>query len=95
VGPTYQSQRFGEQNKLLSLLGTERRSLGLPGEKEDFPVHTGIGYLLNVAIKGKIQEMNPVLQPVGFKVIKLNLLESHIHFVGTWTTHFVGRFTKI
>jgi len=51
--------------------------------------------VLNVALKGKIQEINPVFQPVGFKVIKLDLLESHSHFVGICTTHFVGRFTKI
>lgn len=78
----------------MSLLGTEQRSVGRPGEGEDFPVPIGIQSVLNVEIKGKIQEMNPVFQPVGFKVIKFNLLESHSHFVGICTTHFVGRFKK-
>lgn len=59
VGPTFQSQRFGEQNKLLSVLGTEQRSLGRPQEKEDFPVSTGIESVLNVALKGK----NPRNEP--------------------------------
>jgi hypothetical protein len=95
VGPTFQSQGFGERNKLLSVLGTEQRSLGRRGEEEDFRVPTGIESVLNVAIKGKIQEMNPVFQPAGFKVTKLNSLESHSHFVGTCTTHLVRRFTEI
>ena len=55
VGPNFKSQRFEEQNKLLSLLGTEQRSLGRPGEEEDFPVPTGIESVLNMAIKGEIQ----------------------------------------
>lgn len=59
VGPTFQSQKFGEQKNLLCLLGTEQRSLGRPGEEEDFPVPTGIESMLNVAVKRKIQEMNP------------------------------------
>ena len=93
--PHFSVQRFGEQNKLLSMLGTEQRFLGRPEEGKGFPVPTGIESVLNMAVKGKIQEMNPVFQTVGFKVIKLNLLESHSHFVGTCMTHFVGRFTKI
>jgi hypothetical protein len=82
-GPNF-SLKFRKENKLLSLLRTEQRFLGRPGEQKDFPLPTGIESVLNMVIKRNIQDMNSVFQPVGFEVIKSILLKYYRHFVGIY-----------
>jgi hypothetical protein len=94
VGPTFLSQRFGEKKKLFSLL-ENNNDLSVAQERRAISQYLlEKQSMLNVKIKGKIQEMSPVFQPIVFEVIKLNLLESQRHFVDACTTHFVDRLQK-